>query len=137
MAGQASGPALVTKMPMNFTAAVANIKNAIPGKKGVINDRMHELCGRDMKGAVMVLPAAIGSTFTGMVLLELMTNGHGPAAIVIGDADPLLVSGAVLAEAWFNAGIPVVEYPGADLFAAVKTGDAVTVDGTTGEIKIG
>lgn len=137
MPGKAEGPAMVTRMPVNFTAAVSNIKNAIPGRKGVINDRMHELFGRDMKGTVMVFPACIGSTFTGMVLLELMRGGYAPVALVVQAADPLLVSGAVLAEVWFDAGIPVVEYPGDDLFEAVKDGDRVAVNGATGEIRIG
>ena len=137
MAGQGSGPALVAKMPVNFTAAVSTLSNAIPGRKGVINDRLHDLYGRDMKGTVMVFPACIGSTFTGMVLLELMRGGYAPAALVVQEADPLLVSGVVLAEVWFDAGVPVVEYRGADLFDQVKTGDAVSVDGATGEIRIG
>ena len=137
MAGRGAGPALVTKMPVNFTAAVSSISNAIPGRKGVIIDRLHDLYGRDMKGTVMIFPAAIGSTFTGMVLLELMRSGYAPAALVVQAADSLLVSGAVLAEVWFNAGVPVVEYPGADLFDQVKMGDRVEVDGATGEIRIG
>jgi hypothetical protein len=134
MGGRASGPALVSRMPMNFTAAVSNIQNAIPGRRGVINDRLHELYGRNMKGTVMIFPACIGSTFTGMVLLELMRSGYAPAAIVVQDADPLLVSGVTLAEVWFAAGIPVVEYQGDDLFDRVRMGDLVEVDGGTGEI---
>ena len=136
MAGRGAGPALVTKMPVNFTAAVSSLTNAIPGRRGIISDRMHELYGRNLKGTVLVFPACIGSTFTGMVLLELMRSGYSPAALVVQEADPLLVSGAVLAEVWFNAGIPVVEYSSANLYDNIFDGDLVSVNGTSGEITV-
>jgi predicted aconitase with swiveling domain len=89
-----------------------------------------------VQGSVLVFPACIGSTFTGMVLMQLMVERRGPAAIVVQNADSLLVSGAVLADAWFEAGVPVVEYKPDDLFEKIKTGDMVEVDGESGEIKI-
>ena len=134
--GRAGGPALVTRMPMNFTAAFTKLANLLPGKRSEIQDRHHELYKKKITGKVLVFPAAIGSTYTGMVLLQRMYEKGSPAAMIVQRADSLLVSGAVLAETWFSRGVPVVEYGSDDLFEKIKTGDRVEVDGKTGEIKV-
>lgn len=137
VAGGGAGPALITRMPINFTAAFTKPRNLIPRWRAVICDRHHDLFGKRVTGAVLVYPACIGSTFTGMVLMQLMREGKGPAAMIVQHADSLLVSGAVLAEVWFDAGVPVVEYRSEDLFAQIATGQRVAVDGATGEIRVG
>ncbi|UCD85411.1 MAG: DUF126 domain-containing protein [Deltaproteobacteria bacterium] len=130
----ARGSTLITRMPINFTAAFTKPANILPHKRGEINDRHHELFKKDLKGKVLVFPAAIGSTYTGMILMQLMRDGHAPAAMIVQKVDSLLVSGAVLAEVWFGKGIPIVEYSSDDLFEKVKTGTHVEVNGNTGEI---
>ena len=90
----------------------------------------------DFLGSVLVFPACIGSTYTGMILLQVMHQGHAPAAMIVQNADALLVSGAVLAEVWFNKGVPIVEYGPEDLFDKISNRDEVEVDGDTGEIRI-
>jgi predicted aconitase with swiveling domain len=132
--GRASGPALVTKMPMNFTAAFTKPKNLLAFWRSLIQDRHHELFNKDIKGTVFVYPATIGSTYTGMILLELMYQGVGPKAIIVQSADPLMAAGSILADVWFEKGIPIVEYPGEDIFEKVKNGARVEVNGDTGEI---
>lgn len=134
--GFGSGQALVTQMPINFAAALGEVSSIIPGKRGVIKDRHHELFQKNIKGKVLVFPTCIGSTFTGMVLMQLMYKKEAPKAMIIQNSDSLLVSGVILAEVWFNCGIPVVEYRGKDLYDKVHTGDTVEVNGDTGEIKV-
>jgi uncharacterized protein len=134
--GRASGTALVTKMPMNFTASFTKPKNLLPAWRSLVQDKNHELFGRNIRGTVFVYPATIGSTYTGMVLLELMYRDTGPAAIIVRNADPLMAAGPILAEVWFSKGIPVVEYPHDDLYQRIRTGDRIEVDGDTGEIVI-
>jgi len=136
MKGKAGGPALVTRMPINFTAAFTKVGNSIPGRRSIIMDRHHDLYKQNIKGSVLVFPACIGSTYTGMVLLELMYGGNSPVAIVVQHADSLLVSGFVLADVWFDCGVPVVEYPSDDIYDLIKNGDNVEVNGDTGEIKV-
>ena len=78
---RAKGPALVTRAPMNFTAAFTKPQYLIiPWLGSQINDRHHELHKKLLQGTALVYPATIGSTGTGMVLMELMANGQGPAA---------------------------------------------------------
>jgi predicted aconitase with swiveling domain len=134
--GKARGKALVTRMPMNFTASFSSPVNILPGRRSEIRDRHHDLFGKRIKGSVLVFPAAIGSTLTGMVLLDRMYEAIAPCALVVQNADPLLVSGSILANVWFNKGVPVVEYKPADLFDKIRTGEMVEVDGETGEVCI-
>lgn len=133
--GQASGPALVAHAAINFTAALSSVISLIPGRQAENRDRHHELFGQNMAGKVLVFPTCIGSTFTGMVLMQLMYSGNAPAAMIVTLADSLMVSGAVLAEVWFNAGIPILEVPPSDL-ARISTGDAISLDARSGVIKV-
>ncbi len=134
--GKARGQALVTAMPVNFTASFSKPANILPGRRAQVQDRHHELFKQNIKGKVLVFPAVIGSTYTGMMLLQLMFEGAAPAAMVVKSADPLLVSGPVLASVWFQKGVPLVEYGEDDIFERIKTGDQVEVDGDSGEIVI-
>ena len=134
--GKAKGEALVTRMPLNFTASFSKPGNILPTRRGVIMDRHHELFKQNVKGRVLVFPACIGSTFTGMMLLQVIEDSAAPAAMVVQDADSLLVSGSILGRAWFNRSFPIVEYKGNDLFDRIRTGDPVQVDGESGAITI-
>ena len=134
--GKAAGEAMVTRQPINFTAAHTKPKNLIPGFRSEIKDRHHELVGKRTRGKVLVFPSCIGSTYTGLVLLELAYHREAPAAMVVQNADSLLVSGTVLAETWFERGFPIVEYNAEDLYGAIGNGDWVEVDGATGEIRV-
>ncbi|MBI4862969.1 MAG: DUF126 domain-containing protein [Candidatus Riflebacteria bacterium] len=132
--GKARGQALVTRMPVNFAAShITPINILFPSR---IQDRHHDLYRADVKGRILVLPTAVGSTYSGIVLQGLITRRVAPAAIIAQNADSFIVSGVVFAEVWFGLGMPVVEYPGADLFELIRTGDTVEVDADGGEIVI-
>ena len=135
--GNAGGEALVSRMPINFTAAFSKLSSAIPGRRSILLDQHHDLNGQNIKGKVIVFPTCIGSTFTGIMILQLIHGGFAPAAMIVQNADSLLVSGAVLGQVWLHKTIPVLEYPGNDLFDNIRSGDRVTVNGDTGEIEIG
>ena len=132
--GRASGPALITKIPMNFTASFTKPKNLMPFWRSLVQDNRHDLFNKNIKGSVLVYPATIGSTYTGMILLELMNQGAGPAALIVQNVDPLMAAGPILADVWFGKGIPVIEYPSEDIFNTISTGAMVEVNGDTGEI---
>jgi predicted aconitase with swiveling domain len=132
--GRGEGPALVTTMPINFTAAMTKPANVLT--KDLLCDRHHDLTGKKLRGTVVLFPACIGSTHTGLVLLEIAVRRVAPAAMIVRRADSLLVSGSILGEVWYGRGIPIVEYDGDDLYDAIEPGDVVAVDGATGEITV-
>ncbi len=134
--GNASGPALKTRQAINFTGAMCKPANLIPGRKAEMRDDHHELFGQNIKGKVLLFPSAVGSTHTGLVILDLVSRGQGPVAMVVEQADSLLVSGIVLSEVWYGPGIPLVECEDPGLFEAVKDGQVVEVDAEAGEIRL-
>jgi predicted aconitase with swiveling domain len=134
--GHARGPALVTRQPINFTAAMCKVPNILPSKRAEIRDAHHELFGHNVAGRVLVFPSCIGSTHTGLVLLDLVSYERGPAALVVERCDSLLISGVVLAEVWFGKSIPIVEFDDPTLYERLANGAEVEVDTTAGMLRI-
>ena len=134
--GKAQGSALVTKQPINFTAAMCKVPNMLPSKRAEIRDSHHELFKQNIADRVLVFPSCIGSTHTGLVLLDLVSMGRGPAALVVQKNDSLLISGVVLSDVWFDRRIPVVEYESDDLYDHIPDGAHVEVDGDACEIRV-
>ena len=134
--GACDAPALVTRQPINFTAALCKFPNLFPSKRSESQDEHHELFRQSIAGTVLIFPSCIGSTYTGLVLLELVSSERGPAALVVQKADPLLVSGVILSEVWYEKSIPVLECPDEELFSAIETGDRVRVELGTGKIGV-
>ena len=134
--GCARGPALKTRQAINFTGAMCKPANLMPGRKAEVRDDHHELFGRSIKDSVLVFPSAVGSTHTGLVILDLVSRAQGPVAMVVQQADSLLVSGIVLSEVWYGPSIPLLECADPELFDAVQDGQIVEVDAGEGVIRI-
>ena len=87
-----------------------------------------DLYGRPMMGKALCLPQTIGSTTGGMVLYAVAAAGKQPACMLFSKPiDSLAASGAILADVWTDAKMPVVDMLGDEFLEAVKTGDTVTV----------
>ena len=134
--GHGKGPALITDQAVNLTAAFTKPSNLLPFKKSEFRDRHHPWFGQKIRGKVLLIPTCIGSTHTGLVVLDLVKRHYGPAAIIVDHADSLLVSGVVLSEVWYGPTTPVVEYPTAELAEHIENGTTLEVFGDTGVIEI-
>ena len=87
-----------------------------------------DLYGKPMMGKALCLPQTIGSTTGGMVLYCACALGKQPACMLFSmPIDSLAASGAILADVWTEAKMPVVDMLGDEFLEAVKTGDTVTV----------
>ena len=118
--GTGRGPVLVSAEPISFLGGVD------PGT-GMIIEKGHPLQGKGISGTVLVFPHGKGSTVGSYVLYALARNGKAPAALVNAEAEPIIVTGAII------AGIPLVDRPGIPL-ARLRDGVMARVDGDTGEI---
>ena len=107
--GTGEGKTLVTKQPINFLAMV----NA---KTGIITDAMHELHDKSLKGSVLILPYAIGSSVGAYAIYSLKEYGNAPSAVVCSKVDITTASGCALAE------IPVVDLPDGTPISLLKRG---------------
>ena len=87
-----------------------------------------DLYKRSMLGKALCLPQTIGSTTGGMVLFTVCSYGKQPACMLFSKPiDSLAASGAILADVWTDAKMPVVDCLGEDFLQAVETGMTVTV----------
>ena len=116
VAGEARGPALILVEPLSFWGGV-------DPATGDIVDVHHPQCDATVAGRVLVMPSGRGSSSSSSVLAECIRAGTAPAAIVLGEADPILALGAIVARELYGRTIPVVVAPG----AAIRTGELVRV----------
>jgi len=85
-----SGEALILAAPISFWGGV-------DAKTGRIADVRHPQHGESIAGKVLFLPGTIGSSSASAVLLELVKNGHAPAALVLHEPDAILLLGLIVA----------------------------------------
>ena len=119
--GVGTGELLVSPAPISFLSGV-------DPETGIIVEKGHPLYGKCIAGKVLAFPFGKGSTVGSYVLYALSRNGHAPAAIINEEAEPIIVTGAIIAK------IPMVDritVPLSDL----KDGVRVTVDGDRGELE--
>ena len=87
-----------------------------------------DLYKQSMLGKALCLPQTIGSTTGGMVLYTVCSRHLQPACMLFSmPIDYLAASGAILADVWTDAKMPVVDQLGDEFLEYVKTGMTVTV----------
>jgi predicted aconitase/predicted aconitase with swiveling domain len=85
-----AGEALILTAPISFWGGV-------DPRTGAIADVRHPQHGLNIGGKVLFLPGTIGSSSASAVLLELVKNGHAPAAFVLHEPDAILLLGLIVA----------------------------------------
>lgn len=99
-------------------------------KTGVVIEKGHPFEGRTIKDAVLILPGGKGSNGWSIQFHSAKIAGIGPAAFVFPKMDSRTgVTAAVMC-------VPVVTDIEEDVFAIIKTGDWVRVDGDQGTIEV-
>ena len=87
-----------------------------------------DLYKKSMIGKALCLPQTIGSTTGGMVLFTVCSYGKQPACMLFSKPiDSLAASGAILADVWTEAKMPVVDNLGEEFLEYVKDGMQITV----------
>lgn len=126
--GSAQGPLLHSNVPLSFWGGVHP-------STGEIIDRHHPLSGQVITGQMLAIPNGRGSCTGSSVLLEVILNGHGPAALILEQPDEILVLGAVVAELVFGRQLPVVSV-GTEIFQSLHGARWVSL-GTDGQLTLG
>lgn len=119
--GSASGLVLALSEPLSFWGGVHE-------SSGKIIDTHHPQHGASITGKILVMPSARGSSSSSSVLAELIRGGVGPAAIVLGEPDPILALGAMVAEVLYQRVVPVV-VADADAYARLSQMTRARVEG--------
>jgi len=118
--GTGRGELLVSPAPISFLSGV-------DPDTGIIVEKGHPLQGTCITGKVLAFPYGKGSTVGSYVLYALSRNGHAPAAIINEEAEPVIVTGAIIGR------IPMVDHLEVPI-SRLKNGVRTTVDGDRGEL---
>ena len=121
--GRASGKALVSSEPVCFLGGVQI-------DSGIVTEKGHTLEGESLKDRVLVFPIGKGSTGGAYLIYATVKNGKGPCAVINAKADPVTVTGCIL------AGVPMMVDLDPDPIAGIATGDWVEVDADAGVIRV-
>ena len=111
VAGAAQGALLFADVGLSFWGGVDPFT-------GEVIDRHHPLSGEHLAGRVLAIPSSRGSCTGSSVLMELISNGHAPAALVLAEPDEILTLGALVSQTLFERSLPVLCI-GPDAFAAL------------------
>jgi predicted aconitase with swiveling domain len=117
--GRAMGEALVSAVPMSFYGGV-------DARTGVVIEKGHPLEGRCVKDRILVFPSGKGSTVGSYVIYGLKKNGVAPAAIVNGETETIVATGAIL------AGIPCLDRVEV---GQIRDGERLIVDAERGTVQ--
>lgn len=112
VAGSAQGALLYSDVGLSFWGGVDPFS-------GEVIDRHHPLWGAVLADRVLAIPSGRGSCTGSSVLLELILNGHAPAALVFEQVEDILTLGVMIAEQMFHQSIPVMCI-GHEGFAALR-----------------
>ncbi len=121
--GSGSGEALVSREPMCFYLCDPST--------GTVIEKNHPLKGRSIAGKVLVLQSGKGSSVVQVDgFYQLWVKGNLPAAIIVRETEPVLVSSAVVVDA------VMVDRLEEDPFTIIKDGDRVEVDSVNGIVRV-
>ena len=118
-----SAPALVSKDAICFYL--------VEPETGVVKERNHDAFGKSVVGKVLIMPSGKGSSVVQLDgLYKLMMRNNGPAAIVVQEADTVLVAAAAAME------MPMAHRVDPEFFTDVESGLNIALDVEQGTITI-
>ena len=121
ISGSAQGALLFADVGLSFWGGVDPCT-------GEVIDRHHPLSGEHLSGRVLAIPSGRGSCTGSSVLMELISNGHAPAALVMAEADEILTLGVLVAQTIFERSLPVLCI-GQEAFATLRGKAFARVEG--------
>lgn len=119
--GAAQGPLLFADTGLSFWGGV-------DPASGEVIDHHHPLSGQCIAGRVLAIPSGRGSCTGSSVMMELISNGHAPAALVLAEADEILTLGVLVAQTLFQRSLPVLCI-GKEAFANLRGAGWARVEG--------
>jgi predicted aconitase with swiveling domain len=117
--GEASGTTMRLDEPLSFWGG-------LDAATGDVIDRRHPQVGENLSGRILVMEFGRGSSSSTGVLAEAIRLGTAPAAIVLAEADMIVMLGAMVASELYGISCPVVIADRAT-FDMLVSGVAVTV----------
>ena len=128
--GEALGPVLYLTEPLNAWGG-------LDPETGLLTHPQHPQNGSNVAATVLVLLETRGSGTNAQVLAETWRNGLGPAAVVLGRPDSVLMAGLIVARDLYDIHCPVAVLDPGSLARLRDVPRAnVVVHGTTATITL-
>jgi predicted aconitase with swiveling domain len=119
VAGSATGRTLVLQEPLSFWGG-------LDPSTGEIVEANHPQRGQVVTDRILVMRSGRGSSSSATVLAEAIRAGTGPAGIVLGEPDEIVVIGALVAVELYAVHVPVV-LATPEALAAYRDGAEMTI----------
>ncbi|MEA4933539.1 MAG: DUF126 domain-containing protein [Lawsonibacter sp.] len=98
---------------------------------GVVKERNHDALGKSLVGKILIMPSGKGSSVVQLDgLYKLAVRNNSPAAIVVQEADTVLVAAVAAMET------PMVHRVDPEFFNEVQSGMKLSLDADQGTITI-
>ncbi|GAK84419.1 aconitate hydratase X predicted [Vibrio ponticus] len=81
---------------------------------GKIADHRHDCFGQSIKDKVFAFPFGKGSSGAGLVLMEMLRLGTAPKAIINLRTDPVLLTGPLICQHFYQQIVPIINLSEAD-----------------------
>lgn len=121
--GSGAGEAVVSRDAMCFYL--------IDPSSGIVIERNHAIQGISIAGKILVVQSGKGSSVVQVDgFYQLWMNNNLPAAIIVKEAEPVIVSSAVV------VGATMVDRLEVDPFEFIASGDYVEVDADNQEVRV-
>jgi predicted aconitase with swiveling domain len=117
--GEGAGPLLVLDEPLSLWGG-------LDPATGRLIDSHHPQVGAELAGVVLAMPGGRGSSSSSSILAEAIRARTAPVAILLGEVDPIVVLGALVAAELYGTRVPVVAADRAT-YDTLRTGDRVEV----------
>ena len=113
--GPVNGTALVLAEPLSFWGG-------LDPSTGEVIEANHPQRGEVVTDRILVMPSGRGSSSSATVLAESIRLGTGPAGVVLGEVDEIMVIGVLVAEALYGV-TTAVFVASQDGYATIREGD--------------
>lgn len=133
--GVIEGNFLISEQPFSISSAFT-IPLVSGSRRLKVADRTHDFYRKNVKDKVLIFPYPIGTTTLGFVLLETIVRGIGPKAIICEEAEPLMSSGGLIADIFFDIQFPIVDQIKMEDLLNIPKESRLQVDGDKGIVKI-
>lgn len=119
--GSASGTLLLLSRPLSLWGG-------LDPHSGLITETTHPDVGRCVKGCLLVMEEARGSSSSASILVEAARNNVAPAGIILMRRDPILTIGSMVSALLYGREIPIALVD-ADDWPVLQDGMAMRLDG--------
>lgn len=100
--GMAKAPTLTLEAPLSLW-------DGLDSSKGIIIQSGHPNEGQSIANTILVFKTGLSGATAGAALTECLRTGNGPAALVLPEADAIVITASVVAGELYEKQIPIIQ----------------------------